>query len=53
MTPTEKIEKYLIKRGVTFEEKSKVKQKTSHISTAAKQKELLLTIAADLGYIQL
>jgi hypothetical protein len=53
MTPAEKIEKYLLKRGVQIQPKIKTVQNQKDISTSAKQKDLLLTIAADLGYIQL
>lgn len=52
MTAAEKIEKYLEKRGVETKPKLKVKRKASDITTAAKEKELLITIASDLGYIQ-
>lgn len=52
MTPAEKIVKYLEKRGVKPPEKAKLKFKEADIKTAAKEKELLITIAADLGYIQ-
>jgi hypothetical protein len=52
MTPAKKIEKYLEKRGVKVNAKLKAAQKKADISTTAKQKELLIAIAADLGYIQ-
>lgn len=51
-TPAKKIEKYLEKRGVKVAVKIKAAQKKADIGSAAKQKELLITIATDLGYIQ-
>ena len=51
MNAAQKIEKYVVKRGFILNEKGKIKQKASDISTAAKQKDLLITIASALGYI--
>lgn len=45
------IEKYLNKKNIVLKPK-KVKDNSSNISTSAKQKELLLKIAKDLGYLE-
>ena len=47
----EKILSYLDKRGVKPTKKVKVVTKQADLKTAAKEKELLLRIATDLGYI--
>ncbi len=46
----EKLAQYLNKKGI--EPKQKEKQSPSNINSAAKQKELLVTIAKDLGYLE-
>lgn len=51
MTAIEKIIKYASKRGVTINEAKEIKEEKA-ISSTAKQKELLLTIARDLGYVK-
>lgn len=43
------IEKYLTKKGLSL--KTKAKQKKSDITTSEKQKDLLVLIATDLGYL--
>ena len=50
MNAGEKLAQYLNKKGI--EPKQKTKQNPSDISSAAKQKELLITIAKDLGYLE-
>ncbi len=49
MTASERLAQYLKKKGI--EPKLKTKLKASEISTAAKQKDLIISIAKDLGYL--
>lgn len=46
-----KIKKFAEKHGVVVVEKVKVKQKKADITTA-KQKDLVIEMAQDLGYIE-
>lgn len=46
-----RIEKFAEKHGLKLKAKRE-KEKTSIINSAAKQKELLITIATDLGYLK-
>jgi hypothetical protein len=52
MTAHEKLVKFAAKHGSTLTPKAKVKVKKSDISTAAKQKDLIIQIAQDLGYLE-
>jgi len=48
----DKLIEFAEKHGAKLKKEAKEKQNASDISTAAKQKELLLRIATDLGYLQ-
>lgn len=52
MTNHEKLVKFAEKHGSTLTPKTKVKVKKADVSTAAKQKDLILQIASDLGYLE-
>jgi hypothetical protein len=52
MTAIERIMKFAGKRQIEIRNKAKEKSKAADISNAAKQKELLLKIATDLGYVE-
>lgn len=52
MTPTEKLIGFAEKHGATLKKDGKPKQKASEIATAAKQKDLIIRIATDLGYLE-
>ncbi len=49
MTAGERLAQYLQKKGIV--QKQKVKQKSNDITTAAKQKDLIINIAKSLGYL--
>lgn len=51
MTKHEKLVKFAEKHGVALTTKTKAKLKKADISTA-KQKDLLIEIAQDLGYVE-
>ena len=52
MTPHQKVKKFAEKHGAKITRPEKVKLKKADISTAAKQKDLLIQVASDLGYIE-
>lgn len=51
MTATEKLKAFAEKKGIILKPE-KVKESPANINSAAKQKELLLKIATDLGYLE-
>jgi hypothetical protein len=51
MTAHEKLKKFAEKQGLVVSTKVKVKLKKADVTTA-KQKDLLIEIAQDLGYVE-
>lgn len=48
----DKLREFAGKHGVTVAVKEKTKVKEADVSTAAKQKDLVLQMAKDLGYVE-
>lgn len=52
MNKIEKIIEFAEKHGATIDRTKKAKQKKSEINTTAKQRDLVIEIATDLGYLE-
>lgn len=52
MSSKDKLKAFVCKHGFQLPSKKKTKVQPSDVSNSAKQKELLLQIASDLGYIK-
>lgn len=52
MTPHQKVKIFAEKHGAKITKPGKMKQKKSDISNTAKQKDLLIQLATDLGYLE-